>query len=732
MNITYLSLFSHCVKYTALTFIFSLSALTISYAQTYQLNHTADLNRLSANMAWLTPENILSNNTQYLLANQQGQVYLFNQINAEKTSAIGNLNHLLDEGNFVKLTAVAAHPSFALRDQNGTGKLFTAHTEIYDANKKIKRLQAIDNQLSNVFDLVVTEWQLNAVNKKVIARSSKREIIRVSVPNKHFAINQLSFNPYIPSWDDNFGLLHIALSSADESFNNPLFSGVVLRIRPEKFGLKNYTVPANNPFIKHENIASEITLLGTNKVNNIIWQKRNTQQVVISHERDDKQTFSISQLSNDWRNKYSVANHQLWQQTTKGKVSNAIIYSGKNNTELRNQLLFFTQDSSQKTLSFWQLQALNLSQTNSEKKPVQPISAIDAASLLLTNQLSIYQSTDGELNLHDHHNQRLISLVASDVPSTDRNDNNAAVAHFSPENNNEDETGNSMLSMALFIVLMAFLLIIYWVKFHANKLGKHAHLRSFFARFELDPTKKTVQLYRRHRKESATDLAVDDIISSELLLNNRPLNVINSDNNHGFSETIALEIRNAFALENRNKMVDGKVRHVDLILTDIDNKTYPICLYYREGNQRLTKIKYQVALEQCFDWCWFIANYLNPEHSVRQKVNTQPVAKAQDKPRATLSTNPSSRCSKSKVAALNCTDKSKDENETLAQSADEKKAFEHKKDNENSRNISDNVHSDTAIIDALDKLVKLKQQGFIDEQEFDLAKAKLLHNLIEH
>ncbi len=53
------------------------------------------------------------------------------------------------------------------------------------------------------YDLVVNEWQLLSDGKQADS-ASKREIIRIASPAKTTFIQQLSFNPYLKPWQDDF------------------------------------------------------------------------------------------------------------------------------------------------------------------------------------------------------------------------------------------------------------------------------------------------------------------------------------------------------------------------------------------------------------------------------------------------------------------------------------------------------------------------------------------------
>ena len=134
-----------------------------------------------------------------------------------------------------------------------------------------------------------------------------------------------------------------------------------------------------------------------------------------------------------------------------------------------------------------------------------------------------------------------------------------------------------------------------------------------------------------------------------------------------------------------------------------------MCLYYRKGNQRLTKVKYEKALDQCIDWCWFIAKQINPEHCAVRKAKSSP-------PRQTITKQPKAKVEVKKIKPVEAVKTTKPEEAATSEESQ----------------LTHDLGTDTAIVDALDKLVALKQKGFINEREFELAKAKLLQDLVEN
>ncbi len=673
------------------SFFIVLAILAKVSAQPYQAIKVKDLTENSDNANWLTPSLIPNNQKKYLLANEQGQINFFSPSLQENQNLI-ELSNYFDSDDFIKLTAIAAHPSFSLREQSGTGKIFTAHLERYNQTKKVKRLQVRDDSVDNQYDLVLTQWQLNPVTRKSIDPSSKREILRVSAPSKAHKIKQLTFNPYAQTWDDNYGLLHIVVANDGGNAKQPLLSGMVLRINPEKFGLKQYTIPPDNPFIKNKDISDEIALLGMGEIHKLIWQKRNTSQLIVNHQVDKRLAISIAQLGDDWRNKKNK--YLVWQAPINQKLSLASLYSGKSLKELRNQLLFFSREAEQP----WQLNAIALDKLTKENLSPEILWTVTNKNITPSADIELYQDPQGELAIYNRSQQVIFEIISAQLEQKSTKLSTAEVSFDDVEDN------NSLLYILL--ALIAILAIGYKLKFSPADKHKAPHLYKTFARFELSESNQTITFYDRHRKSVSCQVSLKNIVSSEVKLNNMTINTISGENGHGFDQSIESDLLHTFNLEQRIKMVDDKIRHIDIVLTDNNNKSYSVCLYYRQGNQRLTKIKYERVLEQCMDWCWFIAEQLNEAQTGHR--NSQ-----QEQQSVNSTITPA-------IANVPIQNQPIEPHETSASD----KAI-----TPNPTTIY--CETDTEIIDALDKLANLKQQGFLNESEFELAKIKLLQDLID-
>jgi hypothetical protein len=265
----------------------------------------------------------------------------------------------------------------------------------------------------------------------------------------------------------------------------------------------------------------------------------------------------------------------------------------------------------------------------------------------------------------------------------------------SPESSN---TYGKLLLILLIIILGA---VFYQLRPKRNTAK--VKLRNQFARFELDETKTTLSLYKRHQSEIDSQLNISDIIKSEVFLNDNSVNIINEDNGNGFNEQRENQLRLSFTQVHRHKLIDKEIRQVNLYLTDNNAKTHVVCLYLRKGNQRLTKAKYFDTLETAIDWNWFIATQLNPADTSIRTMKETVINKTREKVHT-----------KSKVSPVNVQKTETKEPEIIKQTQEE---------------LHDIAVHDSELINALDKLVNLKQKGFLTDEEFSLAKAKILSDM---
>jgi len=151
-------------------------------------------------------------------------------------------------------------------------------------------------------------------------------------------------------------------------------------------------------------------------------------------------------------------------------------------------------------------------------------------------------------------------------------------------------------------------------------------LKSLYTRIEFNDDEDSISLYYSHQSKPHLKLRLVDITQSEIFLNDRLINTIDNTVNNRFNQNISNTMLNAFNAESRFKMVDKRVRKIHAIITCPHNK-HTVCLYLREGNQRLTKDTYQGVVEFVNNWCWLIAMQVNPENTETPSTNMPAIEK---------------------------------------------------------------------------------------------------------
>jgi len=682
-----------------------ISCLLISLttaAEEYRLDVLAQLPTLSsANNIAVIPLPINSDKkNQYLLADETGQLSL---LSGTKLLSLAHLP-LSDTKNIqhVKLTALALHPSFSLADKTGYQTFFTAHIEPIKTNNNVARLTRLENPITLPFDAVITQWKYDSSAPKIIDVQQRREVLRISVPTATHQIQKIAFNPYNKVWHDDYGLMHIALSDNkaedSNSSKDALYSGVVLRINPEKFGLRNYRVPSNNPFVKAYDINKEIYILGAKNIKSFSWSKQHHDALLVQHTYDGAHKVAIAKKGTDWREAYQ---NKLVFPLKLNNRSNAKIftYYGRKLKTLVGSILYLSKNRTN-----WQLAKLNTTTQHSEmnkEKTAQTIELLNSEELAPQSNVSLQFDHAGEPLLLDLTKKQLLSITTVQL----RTDGNNTVqtedtqAEF-PSTENNNAYGKLLLTLFILVLSVVF------YRLRPQKNAVKGKLRNQFARFELDDTKTTLSFYKRHQSEIDSQLLVSDIINSEVFLNDNNISTINKDNGNSFNEQRENQLRLSFTQAHRHKLIDNDIRQVNLYITDKSTKTHVVSLYLRKGNQRLTKVKYTDTLEAVIDWSWFIASQLNLEETGSRKIKKAVVNKSIIKTPKKPITKP-----------------------VIAQEPEKQEQTKRKQTQEELHDIA--VH-DSELINTLDKLVNLKQQGFLTDEEFSLAKAKILSDMMSN
>jgi len=674
------------------------------------------------------------NSQQYYARNKQGQIYLIEQETKGKTKAQAQL--LLDftqqsstDNTLKTLNAFTLHPNFHLKEQQGFVTFYTAHTEATNKSSSTKRIQERNAKLSVSFDGVITEWQLDLTNPNKLHLNNTREILRITLPNAQNGIKQLSFNPYAKSWNDNFSLLYIALDSTDSLSQFPLYSGVILRINPEKFGMNDFTIPATNPFLKNKHIHNSFYLVGTQHIQQFIWPDKNKEQLLISHQYQSNnntvhnglkyQWLSLSQGGEDWRE--NTPKKVIYKSSKQLSDNQIILYRGRNTPALHNKLLILQKSNNQ-----WQLSSLNNANyvNQSSEKIVSPQIEWPLSKMLTaSNSLQFYTNNKAELLFLQQDIGAISELFQDNIQLS------------------KAEKPSSNTSLFLFIIILFTSIASYlFYQTKVNNKSAKATVRRQFAHISLDEEKQAVDLFKRHQKTAEKSIELEDIKQCQILLSDNIIGTIDDDAGKGFSDQHEQTLRDIFNKEHTEKMIDGKIRRINMVITD-KKHSYITCLYLRKGSDRITKRGYYQVIDDLIDWCWLFANKINPDNTGNRKAKPKiSIAKqAQSEHKLHDETPLHKQAAIIRPATHKETSQS---NETILSKAIEKPMVasttdlpngetNNEKDNDNGteKNINTGL-IDAELVNALEKLVKLKQQGFLTPEEFSQAKAKLLKNLI--
>jgi len=696
--------------------IFSLLTVSVfAKGSQFQLSKITQLNNAEGEPSqWLQLVTLPNNTQQYFIINNAGQMYFVDNMGKQHSVLNLNANNLKNPSS-IKLTGIELHPNFALRNQTGYRTFYTAHIEAFNETITTKRIQERSNELTLKFDAVITEWKFSSANYQKIELNTKREVLRIGVPDENMTIRQLSFSPFTKSWNDGFGLLYVALNG-EEKWQKPLYSGVILRINPAKFGLRSFTVPNNNPYLKEPTIKDEIYLLGGQNIKQFIWPDKNSDDILISHRYKGKSLLSWVNGQNNWRD--SAPKNILYQRDS--FIEDTLLYRGSLLPDLRNKLLLLAQEKQR-----WIIESIDINPSVNKSVPVENKRRLEwqftIEQIANNSEISFSNNRDGEVLILD--NTAGIVFQMSQQGKTII----APVGEYIDVSETQKESNNGIY--IFLIVMIAIGIGGYFFK--RNKFSAKAIVRKQFAHVDLSESQQQLGLYHRHNSSIDTIIDISDIAICEVKLNNITINVINQEAGHGFNHEKEQDLRDVFEKEQVDKMIDGKIRQVNLSFTDIHFKNYTICLYMRKGSDRVTKKTYSVVIDDLIDWCWLIAAKINASDTeTRKKKPVIPLESIAD----SIESNYNQTSLYNQPAAIRTTtheslQAKKDLEDDLSQDQAETVVADEKIKVAEQRNQPSTI--DTELVNALEKLVNLKQQGFLTQEEFTKAKENLLRSLFE-
>ena len=692
-------------------FIFLLANLLSQqvFAGNYQLDKLADLSSVATNdKPWSQLLINPNNKNQYFLVNDQSQIFISND-NVIQSEAILDLMASTENSDFnQQITAITLHPDFSDRDKSGYGTFFTAHTQAYQREQTSNRLHGANDNQEYVFDNIVNQWTLFFSNKFQVDINAKREILRIATKDAGSTISQLAFNTHTSDWASDDNLLYIAFNQDQQLRQYPLYSGTLLRINPQKFALLNYTVPDDNPFTRNNDINDEIYILGVPYIKQVIWSKQDSRYLFIRHQLNTQQYLIQAEAKDDFR--LQTTPESIWQHPQPIADNAFLHYQGRSFKNLYNKLLFLSTDEQQ-----WLLSSFNFStQSNSPKQTLKW--QITDSELDQTSKLSLHQNLEGELIIYDQTTNALYQLYQLAPQVTDQQAG-------SPVPESSLLTRNKLF----FIIAVTVMFFAVALRYRRNRYSPSFSSAEQYFHLEISKSKQQIGLYRRRQTNTDTVINISDLHSSKVMLNDEQINLITNEANNVFNQVQQTKLVQCLTGELKEKMLDNNVRQINLVLTDKQQKQYVVCLYLRSGNKRLTKNSYQYVVDDIINWCWLFSKHINPFHTEDRQQQEPLQAKSQQKKsehKVISSGNqhidlaePSAKHN----VITNNNHVSSDKNTT--DSSEYHKA-------QTDTHLVENIQNDSELVNALAKLVTLRQDGFLTSDEFYRAKQKLLRDLL--
>jgi len=656
---------------------------------------------------WLHLTEQPNNKGSFFLANSQGKIYQLGVGKLAKTSLLFDLKRLALPVDILKLSAFTLHPNFAKRGSAGFGKFYTAHVETFFEDTKTRRITDSNVDIPLSFDAVLTQWQLDLTNN--LEPSSRIEIVRIAIPDLNGGFKQLSFNPHSKSWHDDFSQLYLSLAQSQSLKEYPIYSGAILRILPPSKALKKkfYSIPKTNPYFANNEFEDALYVFGAGKIKQFNWPNKHSSKLLISHQYPFSYSItnwlSLSEGGEDWRR--NAPQNPLYKSTESIANQGLLAYSGQNVPMLRKKLLLLSQKNQEWQLSSIKLEHLIISNDESETSIIPPQTTEWAFKLQTanTNQLGIYSDSFGEILLFN----KATGIIYQVFQQADLTESTSLISSQLP------------LLIKLVLGFFIFILICIVIKIIKQKISIKNIARNHFAKITLADDKSNIQLFRRHLKVPSIIIPMTEIDQYQVCLGQEILATISCLTGEGFNSKQEERLRELCRIEQIAKMVEGKVRRISLIISDKDNSKFTVCLYFRQGSERITKKNYFDVVDDTIEWCWLIAEQINPSQT------------------GIRSTTDSHSKVDSNLTEHKCLDNSPlHAQAAVIRPATHPEPKEIKYSSVKVENIEKNQDTNTKIaspksreidlVYALEKLVKLQQQGFLTALEFKQAKAKLL------
>jgi len=228
----------------------------------------------------------------YVTTNIEGRIYKVNP--EEKTrevwfdvkAALTNVGRTLNTQNFQHsgVRGIAFHPDF-----NENGFFYTTQMENRPANPENYAYISDPDQPINA-DSVLSEWFYDKF-QGIIIEGSYREVLRIGMPVYDHPIKQFAFSNIDKYLYISHGDGSVQSATAGGGLRNDAL-GKILRINPLRTPSKNYTIPADNPFLDNPNFPDECWAVGFRNPHHIAFAE-NGDLIVADCGRDNIEEIDI-------------------------------------------------------------------------------------------------------------------------------------------------------------------------------------------------------------------------------------------------------------------------------------------------------------------------------------------------------------------------------------------------------------------------------------------------------
>ncbi len=253
-----------------------LSNLVINMQLITQFPPSSDSDKLP--LARITKLDFQPGTNVSFVADNRGKLY---KLNGNKPSVYMDLATL--KPSFIDHPGLATgFGSFAFHPQFATnGLLYTTHSE---PGGSAKADFSYEDSIKVTLQWVLTEWKVTDPGAATFSGTG-RQLLRVNMVAVNHGMQEITFNPYAKSGDEDYGLLFIGIGDGGSVEHGYPFLdhspekvwGTILRINPtgSNSANKQYGIPPQNPFATDNKKLGEIYAYGFRNPHRINWTRAN-------------------------------------------------------------------------------------------------------------------------------------------------------------------------------------------------------------------------------------------------------------------------------------------------------------------------------------------------------------------------------------------------------------------------------------------------------------------------